>query len=206
MDSNIDQCSAVEYTAPQPRLTKSPKKEEKSWYFFFCIGVSISIGGEIRCLPYAGFFFVKMVLHRNTLYYSGWLVVFLSTTFFHHVVHIQGSTTTLVTLHHSVDPPPQCWPHTTQLHFGSLTSDLTSDPSIRRTVAWITQQSQPVMSFVPVEQYKKTKKSSIRETKHLSIDADSSTDTTVRWSRNTPKPNFFEKRKNSSKIKKTQNL
>ena len=33
MDSNIDQCSAVECTAAQPRLTKSPKKEEKSWFF-----------------------------------------------------------------------------------------------------------------------------------------------------------------------------
>ena len=35
MDSNIDQCSAVECTAAQPRLTKSPKKEEKSFFFNF---------------------------------------------------------------------------------------------------------------------------------------------------------------------------
>ena len=33
MDSNIDQCSAVECTAAQPRLTKSPQKEEKSLFF-----------------------------------------------------------------------------------------------------------------------------------------------------------------------------
>ena len=37
------------------------------------------------------------------------------------------------------------------------------------------------------------KKSCIRETKHLSTDADSSTDTTVGWTKNTQKPNFFEK-------------
>ena len=34
-------------------------------------------------------------------------------------------------------------------------------------------------------------KSRIRETKHLSTDADSSTDTTVGWTKNTQKPNFF---------------
>ena len=33
MDSNIDQFSAVECKAAQPRLNKSPKKEEK---YFFC--------------------------------------------------------------------------------------------------------------------------------------------------------------------------
>ena len=47
-----------------------------------------------------------------------------------------------------------------------------------------------------------SKKSRIRETKHLSTDADSSTDTTVGWTKNTPKPNFFEKRKKSSKTQK----
>ena len=46
------------------------------------------------------------------------------------------------------------------------------------------------------------KKSRIRETKHLSTDADSSTDTTVGWTKNTQKPNFFEKRKKSSKTQK----
>ena len=55
MDKNVDQVSAVECTAAQPRLTKSPKEEEKSLCVFFCIGASISIGREIRCLPYAGF-------------------------------------------------------------------------------------------------------------------------------------------------------
>ena len=34
-------------------------------------------------------------------------------------------------------------------------------------------------------------KSRIRETKHLSTDADSSTDTTVGWTKNTQKPKFF---------------
>ena len=38
------------------------------------------------------------------------------------------------------------------------------------------------------------KKSSIRETKHLSTDADSNTDTIVGWTKNTPKPYFSEKR------------
>ena len=42
----------------------------------------------------------------------------------------------------------------------------------------------------------------IRETKHLSTDADSSTDTTVGWTKNSRKPKFFEKRKKSSKMQK----
>ena len=41
--------------------------------------------------------------------------------------------------------------------------------------------------------------SRIRETKHLSTDADSSTDT-----KNNAKPNFSEKRKKSFKTEKTQ--
>ena len=56
MDKNVDLCSAVECTVAHPRLTKSPKEEEKSLNVFFCIGTSISIGREIWCLPYAGFF------------------------------------------------------------------------------------------------------------------------------------------------------
>ena len=59
MDKNVDQGSAVECTAAHPRLTKSPEEEEKSLYVFFCVG-SISIGREIRCLPYAGFFSVEI--------------------------------------------------------------------------------------------------------------------------------------------------
>ena len=52
-----------------------------------------------------------------------------------------------------------------------------------------------------------TKKSRIRETKHLSTDADSSTDTTVvGWTKNTQKPNFFEKQKKSSKTQKLKNV
>ena len=50
------------------------------------------------------------------------------------------------------------------------------------------------------------KKSRIRETKHLSTDADSSTDTTVGWTKNTQKPKIFEKRKKSSKTQKLKNV
>ena len=60
MDKNVDQGSAVECTAAHPGLTKSPEEEEISLYVFFCIGASISIGREIRCLPYAGFFLLLM--------------------------------------------------------------------------------------------------------------------------------------------------
>ena len=42
--------------------------------------------------------------------------------------------------------------------------------------------------------------------KHLSTDADSSTDTTVGWIKNTQKPKFFEKRKKSSKTQKLKNV
>ena len=48
------------------------------------------------------------------------------------------------------------------------------------------------------------KKSRIRETKHLSTDADSSTDAIGGWTKNTKKPNFFEKRKNHQKRKKSE--
>ena len=50
------------------------------------------------------------------------------------------------------------------------------------------------------------KKSRIRETKHLSTDADSSTDTTVGWTKNTQKPKKIEKRKKSSKTQKLKNV
>ena len=39
------------------------------------------------------------------------------------------------------------------------------------------------------------KKSRIWETKHLSTDADGSTDTTVGWTKNTQNPKYFEKQK-----------
>ena len=38
---------------------------------------------------------------------------------------------------------------------------------------------------------KKDQKSPIRETKHLSTDADSSTNAIGGWTKNTPKPKFF---------------
>ena len=58
MDNNVDKCSAVKCTAPHP-LKK---------IFFnvsFCIGVSIRIGREIRCFPYAGFFLVMKLLQLS---------------------------------------------------------------------------------------------------------------------------------------------
>ena len=50
------------------------------------------------------------------------------------------------------------------------------------------------------------KKSRIRETKHLSTNADSSTDAIGGWTKNTQKPNFFEKRKKSPKTQKRQEI
>ena len=50
------------------------------------------------------------------------------------------------------------------------------------------------------------KKSRIWETKHLSTDADSSTDTTVGCTKNSQKPNFFEKRKKSSQTQELKNV
>ena len=46
------------------------------------------------------------------------------------------------------------------------------------------------------------KKPRIQETKHLSTDADSSTDAIGGWTENTQKPNFLEKRKKSAKTQK----
>ena len=50
------------------------------------------------------------------------------------------------------------------------------------------------------------KKSGMQETKQLLTDADSSTDAIGRWTKNTPKPNFFEKRKKSPKMQKLKNV
>mgnify|MGYP006892677704 CR=1 FL=1 len=47
-------CCKVHSTPLPPRLTKS--SGDDLFYVSFCIGVSIRIGREIRCLPYAGFF------------------------------------------------------------------------------------------------------------------------------------------------------
>jgi hypothetical protein len=49
----------------------------------------------------------------------------------------------------------------------------------------------------------KNKKSRIRETKHLSTDAESSTDTIVWWTKNTSKPDFFYKTEKITKNTKT---
>ena len=66
MDKNVDQGSAVEFTAAHPRLTSPPEEEEKSLYVFFCISASFSIGREIRCLQYAGFFLVEPMVSVKT--------------------------------------------------------------------------------------------------------------------------------------------
>ena len=50
------------------------------------------------------------------------------------------------------------------------------------------------------------KKSRIRETKNLLTNADSSTNMTVGWTKNTQKHNFFEKRKKSAKTQKLKNV
>ena len=62
--------------------------------------------------------------------------------------------------------------------------------------------TRPATSGVPNQE----KKSRIRETKHLSTDADSSTDTTVGWTKNSRKPKFFEKRKKSSQTQKLKKV
>ena len=46
-------------------------------------------------------------------------------------------------------------------------------------------------------------KTRIRETKHLSTDANSSTNTIVGWIKNTPKPDLFKKKKTKKKQKKS---
>ena len=53
---------------------------------------------------------------------------------------------------------------------------------------------------------KETKKSRIRETKHLLTDADSSTDAIAGWTKNTEKPDFFEKWQKSPKTQKLRNV
>ena len=50
------------------------------------------------------------------------------------------------------------------------------------------------------------KKSRIRETNQLSTVADTSTNAIGGWTKNTPKPDFFEKRKKSSKTQKLKNV
>ena len=47
-------------------------------------------------------------------------------------------------------------------------------------------------------------KSRIRETKHLSTDADSITDTTVGWTKNTKNQIFLKNRKNHPKLKNSK--
>ena len=73
---------------------------------------------------------------------------------------------------------------------------------------WENGEALPIVVAVTVQEgaeFKGAKtKSRIQETKQLSTDAYSSTVTTVGWTKNTQKPNFFEKRKKSSKTQKPQ--
>ena len=60
------------------------------------------------------------------------------------------------------------------------------------------------MSTLETRQQMLQKKPRMRETKHLSTNADSSSDAIGGCTKNTPKPNFFEKRKNHSKRKNSK--
>ena len=62
------------------------------------------------------------------------------------------------------------------------------------------------LSAQKVQEIIGSKKFRIREKKHLSTDADSSTDAIGGWTKNTPKPDFFEKRKKSFKTKKNSKM
>ena len=78
-----------------------------------------------------------------------------------------------------------------------------------RESSWDPANSIPTLSqpgpFQSFAGYALLKESRIRETKYLLTDADSSTDTTVGWTKNTQQPKFFEKRKKSSKTQKLKN-
>ena len=60
------------------------------------------------------------------------------------------------------------------------------------------------LALKPINMWIYFLKSRIQETKHLSTDADSSTDTTVGWTKNIQKPKFIEKRKKIIQNGKTQ--
>ena len=62
----LKHCSAVQCSAVEGTAAPNPLKQKKSLYVSFCIGVSIRIGREIRCLPYAGFFFYFFELESST--------------------------------------------------------------------------------------------------------------------------------------------
>ena len=72
--------------------------------------------------------------------------------------------------------------------------NLLLQPSARRLPALVCLRKAP------------KKNSRVRETKHLWINADSSTDAIAGWTKNTQKPNFFLKRKKSPKTQKLRNV
>ena len=79
-------------------------------------------------------------------------------------------------------------------------------PIIFRCLRNQTGQALLITDPPPISFTTMSKKSRIRETKHISTHADSSTDTTVEWTKNTPKPNFFEKRKKSFQMQKLKKI
>ena len=96
-----------------------------------------------------------------------------------------------------------------ELSHGSVTGSWVTEMDLRRGAlsgegrSWDSGRAGDAANFY-VDIY--IQKSRIRETKHLSTDADSSTDNTVGWTKNTQKPNFFERQKKSSKMQKLKNV
>ena len=58
-----------------PPLNQITQKRRRTFVSFFCIGASISIGREIRCLPYAGFF--KVTKSKVFSYQNGLLFIII---------------------------------------------------------------------------------------------------------------------------------
>ena len=96
-----------------------------------------------------------------------------------------------------------------ELNHGSVTGSWVTEMDLRwgalssKGRSWDSGRAGDAANFY-VDIY--IQKSCIRETEHLSTDADSSTDTTVGWTKNTQKPIFVEKRKKSSKTQKLKNV
>ena len=88
------------------------------------------------------------------------------------------------------------------LYLGSITSD--KNQGIKEFLAVLKTASLLSHLFGFGLPPKSLKKSRIRETKHRSTDADSSTDTTVGWTKNSQKPIFLKNGKNHPKRKNSK--
>ena len=76
------------------------------------------------------------------------------------------------------------------------------DPAPRKV-----EDLKKIIMLIVKKLYKKAiKKSPIRETKHILTDANSTTNTTVGWTKNTQKPDFFEKGKIFQNSKTSRNM